>query len=74
MHHNENSVAARLQKAFISSGLTPEEFYTHIVLTRKHLIVSVRPELLSFKIQVPDYGNDLEWYGWDAKLQLWVEL
>jgi len=74
MSRYQTAVARKLHAAYLKSGMTPVEFYNHIISTRGHSIVSVRLNELSFKIHVPEYGDDIEWYGWDEQSQLWLEL
>lgn len=64
--------AESLTVAYHKSGMTPLEFYQHIVTTRK--LVRTDELRLSFKVQVPAYGFDLEWFGYDQATNTWIEL
>lgn len=66
-----NEVECRLNSAFTKSGMTPEDFFEYIISTRE--IHSYRREHLSFKVNVPSYEDDLEWYTYDSFIGLWVE-
>lgn len=61
----------RLTQAYRKSGMTPQEFYQYVVSTRKP--VRTDDERLAFKIGVPEYGFDLEWYYYDASVDAWLE-
>lgn len=74
MSRYQTAVAQKLHAAYLKSGMTPVEFYNHIISTRGHSIVNTRLGNLSFKIHVPEYGGVIEWYGWDEQSQLWLEL
>lgn len=65
-------VADLLQLAFFRSKLTPAEFYNYIIATRT--IINKDDEMLAFKVEVPAYGYDIEWFGWCPKRQRWIEL
>ena len=65
-------VQDQLQSAFIKSGMNAKEFYLHIVNTRK--VINRDDARLSFKINVPDYDDDVEWFGFNPSTNKWEEL
>lgn len=73
MSKYQTAVAQRLHAAYLKSGMTPTEFYNHIISTRGSNIVNRDDANLSFKIHVPAYEDDIEWFGWDPEEQLWIE-
>lgn len=74
MSVHQTEVAKQLHAAYLKSGMSPKAFYDYIVDTRESIIVGRRDETLSFKIRVPVYEEDIEWFGWNEELQLWLEL
>lgn len=64
--------AESLTVAYHKSGMTPLEFYQYIVNSRD--LERTDDERLSFKVGVPAYGYDLEWFGYDPTTNTWIEL
>lgn len=65
------SVQQKLTQAYRNSGLTPKEFYDHIIATRK--VCRKDDDRLAFKVNVPEYGFDLEWFYYDESANAWLE-
>jgi hypothetical protein len=73
MPEQQLSVQQRLTRAYHKSGMAPEQFYQHIVTNYASQIVSRDDEKLYFKIQVPEYQYDIEWFYYDAQTNCWLE-
>lgn len=73
MSEQQLSVQQRLTRAYRNSGMTPEEFYQYVTDAYSHRIVCKHDDDLRFKIQVPEYQFDLEWFYYDASADAWLE-